>query len=252
MTMETWKLMNLSDKIRIVLLFVLALNILISAQDSCQAAITIECDIPNAILSFKGIEFEQSNQFMLQLKKGIYKITLTENSDRLGAKTIIDTIYVDDCDEKYFKYFFHEEVFLDSKPQDAKIISGDSLLGYTPLFVNKNFPSFVIFKDGFESLSILSNQLTENNIFNLKFIGSTKKESFFETLQFKIILGAVAVLGGVTAYYKLLADDNYDDYKFTGNQSSLDLTKKYDLISGISFGLLQLNFGYLLYNVFAE
>jgi hypothetical protein len=244
--------MNLSDKIKFVLLFILALNTLIPAQDSCKAAITIDCDIPNVILSFNGNEFEQSNQFVLQLKKGIYKITLMENSDRLDAKTIYDTINVDDCDPKYFKYFFNEEVFLDSKPQDAKIISGDSLLGYTPLFINKDLASFLISKDGFESLSIRSDQLTGNNIFNLKFIGSTKKESFFETLQFKIILGAVAVLGGVTAYYKLLADDNYDDYKFTGSQASLDLTKKYDLISGISFGLLQLNFGYLLYNVFTE
>lgn len=252
MIMEISRLMNLSDKLKFVLLFVLALNILISAQDSCQAAITIECDIPNVILSFNGIEFEQSNQFMLQLKKGIYKITLMENSDRLDAKTIIDTIYVDDCDEKYFKYYFNEEVYLDSKPQDAKIISGDSLLGYTPLFVNKNLSSLLISKDGFESLSISSDQLTKYNIFDLKFIGSTKQESFFETIQFKIVLGAVAVLGGVTAYYKLLADDNFDDYKLTGKQSSLDLTKKYDLISGISFGLLQINFGYLLYNVFAE
>ena len=41
-------------------------------------------------------------------KKGIYKISLLENSDRLDAKTIIDTIYVNDCNEKYFKYFFNE------------------------------------------------------------------------------------------------------------------------------------------------
>lgn len=252
MTMEILKLMSLSDKIKFVFLFVFAFNILINAQDSCESMITIECDIPNVILSFDGNEFEQSNQFLFKLKKGIYIITLMENSDRLNAKTIIDTIFVDDCDEKDFKYFFSEEVYLDTKPQDAKIISGDSLLGYTPLFVNKNLPSFLISKDGFEPLSIDSNQLTENNIIDLNFIGSTKKESFFETLQFKIILGAVAVLGGVTAYYKLKADDNFDDYKFTGNQASLDLTKKYDFISGITFGLLQINFGYLLYNIFAE
>ncbi|MBK7378124.1 MAG: hypothetical protein IPJ03_03830 [Ignavibacteriales bacterium] len=186
--------MNLLDKIKFVLLFVLALNILISAQDSCQAAITIECDIPNVILSFNGIEFEQNNQFMLQLKKGIYKITLMENSDRLDAKTIFDTIYVDDCDEKYFKYFFNEEVFLDSKPQDAKIISGDSLLGYTPLFVNKNLSPFLISKDGFESLSILSNQLTENNIFNLKFIGRTKKKVFLKRYSLKLFLAQLPFL----------------------------------------------------------
>lgn len=252
MIMEISRLMNLLDKIKFILLFVLAMNILISAQDSCLAEVTIECDVPNVILSFNGNEFEQSNQFILQLKKGMYKIILMENSDRFNAKTIIDTIYVDDCDKKYFKYIFNEEVFLDSKPQDAKIISGDSLLGYTPLFINKDFSSILISKDGFEPFSISSGQLKKNNTFDLKFIGKSKQESFFESLQFKIIIGAAALLGGVTAYYKLLADDNFDDYKFTGNQESLDLTKKYDLISGISFGLLQINFGYLLYNVFAE
>jgi len=244
--------MNLSDKIKFVFLFVFALNILNLAQDSCKATTKIELDIPNVILTFNGNEFDQSDKFVLQLAKGIYIITLIENSDRLDAKTIIDTIYVENCDEKYYKYFFNEEIFLDSKPQDAKIISGDSLLGYTPLFVTKKFPSLLITKDGFEPLYISTNQLTGKNNFSLKYVGSTRQESFFESLQFKIILGAVAILGGVTAYYKLLADDNFDDFKLTGKQTSLDLTKKYDLISGISFGLLQINFGYLLYNVFAE
>lgn len=252
MITEILMLMNLLDKIKIVLLFVLVTNILISAQDNCQAEVTIECDIPNVILSVNGNEFEQSNQFILQLEKGIYKIILTENSDRLDAKTIIDNIFVDDCSDKYFKYFFNEEVFLDSKPQDAKIISGDSLLGYTPLFLPKNFSSITISKEGFEQLTISSNELKKNNSFDLKFIGESKEENFFESFQFKIILGAAAVLGAVTAYYKLLADDKFDDYKFTGNAASLDLTRKYDLISGISFGLLQIDFGYLLYNVFAE
>ena len=250
--MEILRLMNLSGKIKFIFLFVFAVNIFLKGQDSCEAVVKIECDIPNVMLSYNGNEFEQSNQFILQLKKGIYKITLLENSDRLDAKTIIDTIYVNDCNEKYFKYFFNEEIYLDTKPQDAKIISGDSLLGYTPLFISRSQSSLVISKEDYEPLNVAFDELTRNNIFNLKFIGSTKQESFFETLEFKILLGAAAVLGGVTAYYKLLADDNFDEYKLTGNQASLDLTKKYDLISGISFGLLHINFGYLLYKVLAE
>lgn len=84
-------------------------------------------------------------------------------------------------------------------------------------------------------------------------LGSLKKnESFFSSITFKILIGSAVVLGGVAAYYKIQADKKYDDYLQSKNQSTLDEVNRLDLYSGISFGLLQINFGYLIYKFLTE
>lgn len=83
--------------------------------------------------------------------------------------------------------------------------------------------------------------------------GYTKKgESFFSFGTFKILLGSAAVFGGIAAYFKIKADRKYDDYLLSQNQSSLDEVNRLDLYSGISFGLLQINFGYLIYKFLTD
>lgn len=77
-------------------------------------------------------------------------------------------------------------------------------------------------------------------------------EQFYESTLFQVLLGGIVVLGGVSAYFKLKADDYYDDYRRTGDESLLDKTDAYDTISGISFGLLQVNFGFLIYKFLVE
>lgn len=80
----------------------------------------------------------------------------------------------------------------------------------------------------------------------------TNGENFFTSTTFKILIGSAAVLGGISAYFKIKADKKYDEYLNTKNQSTLDEVDRLDLISGISFGLLQINFGYLIYKFLAD
>ena len=79
-----------------------------------------------------------------------------------------------------------------------------------------------------------------------------RSESFFSSNTFKILVGSAAVLGGVAAYLKIKADRKYDDYLQSKNQSILDEVNRLDLYSGISFGLLQINVGYLIYKFLTD
>lgn len=79
-----------------------------------------------------------------------------------------------------------------------------------------------------------------------------REESFFKSGTFKVLLGSAAVLGGIAAYFKIQADRKYDDYLQSKNQSVLDEVNRLDMVSGISFGLLQINFGYLIYKFLTE
>jgi len=64
---------------------------------------------------------------------------------------------------------------------------------------------------------------------------------------FKVLLGTAIALGATTAYYKLEADKNFDEYQVTGDPAALEQTDKYDLISGITFVAMQIDFGLILY-----
>lgn len=78
------------------------------------------------------------------------------------------------------------------------------------------------------------------------------KQSFHETNLFKVLIGTAIAFGSTAAYYKIKADKKYDEYLIAKDKAILDQVNKYDLVSGISFGLLQINFGYLLYRFLTD
>jgi len=89
-------------------------------------------------------------------------------------------------------------------------------------------------------------------IFNRSFTNRSSNNSFLNSTMFKILIGTAVVIGGTSAYYKHRADENFDQYNLSGDKTYLDKTHKYDLISGIAFGALQINFGILVYYFLTE
>ena len=144
------------------------------------------------------------------------------------------------------------EILIDSNPQDAYVFHNDSLVGSTPLFIPSEFQNLTLKKLGYENYSFKLNNNSNTEKISLKFNGFQKEESFFENDIFKILTAGILVFGGTTAYFKLKADKNFDEYEFSGDSKFLDETRKYDLISGITFGALQINFGLLLYYFLTE
>ena len=145
-----------------------------------------------------------------------------------------------------------KEVLLNSSPQDAYVFYKDSLIGNTPLFVQKSFSKLTLRKSGYDDTSILFDNIVPRKSVPMNFNGQEKEKSFFEKDIFKILTAGIVVLGGTTAYFKLKADNKFEEYEFSGNGELLDDTRKYDLISGITFTALQINFGLLLYYFLIE
>jgi len=84
------------------------------------------------------------------------------------------------------------------------------------------------------------------------FTDENEEELFYDKPIFKILLGSFVALGAATAYFKIKADKRFNDYKKTNNSSLLDETNKYDTISGVTFSLMQINFGVLVYYFLRE
>lgn len=74
-----------------------------------------------------------------------------------------------------------------------------------------------------------------------------QKEELSESNWLKVLIGTSAVLGATAAYFKINADKKYDEYLLTGDKETLKKVNRFDLYSGVAFGLLQINFGYLIY-----
>lgn len=85
---------------------------------------------------------------------------------------------------------------------------------------------------------------------NLSTINNDYK--FHESSLFKILTGCSIALGVISAYFKINADKKYDEYVSSNNPLTLKKVNEYDLISGISLGLLQINIGYMIYKFLSD
>jgi hypothetical protein len=245
MKTEIYVHINIDYKMFKVLLFVCLLYTSGFAQ-SCRAKLIIKTDISNSIIKLDD-EFLGNGNIEAELHKGKHIIYVSEPSSVWDPKNFEDTLLVKDCNDINLSYNFNSPVYLATNPEDVNVYSGDSLIGYSPLFISQKLNKLSLSKPGYESKSIYLNNMPANNIINLKYIGESSGKSFYEKDIFKILVGSLVLLGGTTAYFKLKADNRYDSYQSTGEQSYLDKTREFDLISGITMGALQINFGILIY-----
>ncbi len=236
---------SLSNFLLIVTL-ILFFNNLLNGQN-CKSRVFIKTDIDSSLI-YLNHKFVGKGDVNLELEKGFYNITAREPINRWNAEVLNNIISVQGCNEyKIINLKFKNLFYLQTNPTDAFIYSGDSLIGHTPMFISTDVKNLILKKTNYKELPITLNSFDDNKIFNLNYSGEPNKVSFFKRNIFKFFIGGIVTLGAVSAYFKLKADDYFTQYQNTGDNSYLNQTRKYDLISGITFGALQINFGMLIY-----
>ncbi len=240
--------MKLLIKIFTVIIFLSGLSF---AQD-CTSVLSINTDNPSALIYLNGILIGQGNT-NIEVEKGKYLIEVRNDSSVWNAASNPDTIVVNDCGQNFsFNFKVEEKIYLRSNPADAYVYADDTLLGHTPLFIPSGVKELKLLKPGYEEAYINPSTFAKGQVINLNYSGIEKEGLFIQQDIFKILVGSAVVLGGLTAYFKLKADDYFEDYQFTGSRELLDKTHQYDLISGITFGALQINFGILIYYLLTD
>ena len=239
--------MNFKNKI----LLIIMINIVVvnySFSQNCKATISLKTDVDSSLI-FLNDAFLGKGNVTFEAPKGNYYIKVTESLMRWDAKSFYDTVEVKNCEDINRNYFFNKTVYLQTDPADVYVYHDNDLIGHTPLRLGIVNQDLVLKKNGYEDKYISEDQLNNNKVISLVGLyNNENQESFFDGTEFKLLLGSLIVLGGTTAYFKLKADDKFQEYQFTGNGEYLDQTHKYDLISGITFGLVQINFGILVYH----
>lgn len=241
----------MNSLIKITFLFLFSGFILLSLPQVCKGTLIINTDREESVILLNDEIIGKGNT-QIELDEGMYNVLVKESNNIWGTRSLWENIYIKECNHQTLTFNFDDEIYLQTIPQDAAVFSKDSLLGYTPLFLAESFDNLQIKKPGYESRFISLNDFDEKKPLTLDFIGKVKETSFYERDLFKILLAGIVVLGGTTAYFKLKADDKFEQYEITGDQKLLDDTEKYDLISGITFTALQINFGVLIYYFLSE
>jgi hypothetical protein len=215
------------------------------AQD-CKGTLIIETDIPDPVI-FIDEELLENGKLEIELEPGIYKVIVKEPGQHWDSRSLEKTITLTQCNNKNLSFIFNDEIYLRTDPDDAAVYNTGTFIGYTPLFVSAEYDNLILEKPGYESKIISLKEIYKNNLVSLEYIGKIKQESFFEKNIFKFLVAGIVALGGTTAYYKIKADKKFEEYEFYGDQKLLDETRRYDLISGITFTALQINFAALIY-----
>jgi|SRR5690554_4433254 len=236
--------MNLQTKL--LILFLLTGFIFSSLAQDCKGLLIINSDIDDSEIYINDKPAGKGN-LKIELEPGVYNITVKEENKIWNGKSFSEKVIIEECNHQTLNFNFNDEIYLDTNPQDAAVFSNDSLIGYTPLYIAGSLNNLQLKKPGYASKSISLTNYNEDVPVSLDFTGTTKELSFYEKDLFKYLLAGIVVLGGTTAYFKLKADKKFEEYENTGDPALLKKTEEYDLISGITFTALQVNFGVLIY-----
>lgn len=235
----------------IKLFFIVAVLFNTYAQD-CKSKLIITTEF-QPIIFINDSLISNSDKNEIELPNGFYKITVKENTNFYNSEVIIDSVNLVNCSLVEKKYSAAKKIFLDSNPQDAAVFFNDSLIGYTPMLIKNDYKELVIKKQGYFNYELNIDDYKNKVFVNLISLGQpSQQQKFFNTTLFKVLSGTAIALGAVTAYYKLKADDKFDEYKRSRNKQLLNETNRYDTISGITFTAMQINLGYLLYRLLSE
>ena len=238
--------MNLLNKI----IFTFLLFVLFTAgyyPQDCTATIIVEADIEGVEVFINNVSVGVGSPLSVELKKGLYVVTVNENSDRWDARSFTDTLHIIDCNKIKLNYNFRSEILLDTEPQDVYVFNKDSLIGFTPLLIPVDLEKLHLQEPGYLGKEVYHDEIYSLQKIKLDFIGEERKESFFRGTLFKVLVGSAIMLGASTAYFKLEADKKFDEYLITGDEELLNQTNRLDVISGVTFVAMQINFAFIMY-----
>lgn len=227
-------------------IFILLFNYVNVLSQECVGLISIQVDY-NKIKIYLNDSLVSKTSTTIEVPIGKHKIKIMKDDGEWGSEIITDSISIVDCgQEMNINYTFSENKILKTEPSNVAVYNNEKIIGYTPLRLIKNYNKITLNKPGYESLTINSNEISDKMI-KLELKNTMEEKMFYEKNIFGILIGSALLLGGTSAYYKIQADNKFDEYKITGNPETLQQTRNYDLISGITLGVLQINFGLLIY-----
>ena len=178
------------------------------------------------------------------------------------ADPLEDTVVIREGEHRILRYALHTKYFLTTTPFGADVVLGDSVIGETPFIAATGLArrELVLKKPGYEPMIVtLSSQPIISTSLTRVWQKEERPSYFVESSETGsnttglYISGAATVLSGVAAaYFKVKADDRYQQYASTGNAHFLSQTHRLDTAAGISIALTQISLGLFTYLILSQ
>jgi hypothetical protein len=257
--------------VRLILLYQLAAysndSLIVSSSrfdlPSNQSSLTVSCNIDSSQIfldtNFVGV----TPLTNYTLKFGHYLLSIfSPGTNNWNRSTYFDSIIVRDA-ENISKHVVLENIFyINSIPSGAKVIYNDSLVGITPTILSTNAPQYflTILKDGYQQVSIpLENNLSSVNVqlSPLDKLSNNQDEYLSHdgtkpSASLYFSAGGTIVFGVAAALLKIQADNNYQEYRLTGDQKYLKKVKSFDVSSGITLAACEISSLILAYLLLSQ
>ncbi len=238
----------------------------LSAQPSPPVRFTIVADQPGATV-FLDADSVGTTPLMLTLTQGgkrHLRLVPGEATSWL-VDPVSDTIDVDVLSSRgtqhTLRYTFSSKVLIVSTPAEAEVWRGDSLIGTTPLVVQRASPPLLLRKMGYADTTLDISQAPAGILKTSlqKVWKSAPDESLFKDVEESrsslrlYITGATTVIAGAaSAYFKVRADNLYSKYVRTGDPNQLAEVNRLDTAAGIALAATQLGLGLFAYFMLSE
>lgn len=201
---------------------------------------------------------------------GIHTISVAhfDKSNWLG-KSWVEEVTVATGDTIFLQVNFKKSISVNSSPYGAEVFIENQFMGKTPFFVeidegekqtitlkkqSYQDTTFSVNDTDFEKIHVQLNKATKspNMALNGGLEAAKRKSS---KNKFLWTLGASALSGALTLYFRTKADDKYNRYRKTGNPESFnnlyDDAKTLDKYAAVSYGTFQVSFVFSFYFFFA-
>jgi len=223
---------------------------LFSQSDSVNLIIQTNSDSTGFFIDNKF--FGVGNKLETEIVEGQHTLYLVESIKLWNAEVIKDTIFIESTDDLVLEYSFKSRILVNTIPQDVYVYENDSLVGFTPTIIESGFTKLELEKPDYKSISISPVDLSNGEKPKLNYTGEPPKTQFYGSALFTILLGTAIALGATTAYLKLEADDKFEEYEITGNPELIDEVNQYDVSSGATFVVFELNVALIIYFFLSE
>jgi len=240
---------RINHNISIIIVILFCMSCIGFAEEVKNVRINLES---KAVLYLDSCIIGEDSVFELRLAPNKYKIDLIFSANNSWNRISIDTT-VGIVSDTVLVFPTPTMTLIYSKPSDASVYLNSQLFGLTPYYLNMNLlndrDSLFIKKENYLTKYISPNELQTNLMYDLELDKSLNNNFINKNIKY-ILLGSAVVFGSLSAYFKQEANKYF--YSEEPSEHDSRLVKKYDNYSAIFSGMLQVNFGVLVYLLLSE
>jgi len=239
-----------------------------TAGMSGTGQISIRTDVDSAIVFLDSARVGLTPLVIRDVRPGVHRLKIVHpDFTNWLTGNIVDSVRILPDEKKDLQYGFGRRYLILSVPSGADLMIGDSLVGSTPYLLTMSgadsLPAVKLRKPGYDTarvdLSEARRGIATAAMVRLPNAGVPEDQLEEEVPgqdhgTFRLYMaGAITVGFGVAAaYFKVQADERYDQYLSDFTSASRSQVRVYDTASALCLVVAEAGFGMLTYLLLAE